>query len=305
MAPEQAKGEGDVDARVDIWSVGAMLFEMLTGRAAHAASTPVAVLARILTEPAPPPSSRRAAIPPALDAVVRRALSIDRAARFPTAREMIEALRAVRVSLETADTVPVFAPPPPSPVAVLVGDERDAKVGVSTSTAASSPQTSRERRSAEPPMDAAVTNDESETGKRSRAKPVLAGATVVLALGAMTAAAWMSTKDAPKSNPSTPEAVVVAPAISNVPAAIASLPSASTPPPPATVSAAPPAATAVSAPAANPDASTVAQPARDAGGATSRTACAPGEILSSGHCCPHGLVWSEARRCERPLATSF
>src|SRR5690606_11035706 len=112
MAPEQAKGEADVDARADVWSVGAMLFEMLTGAAAHVASSPVAVLAKILTQPAPRPSERGAAISAALDAVVTRALSIDRDARFPSARAMLDALRDAGRSAGWSDAPPVFTPVP-------------------------------------------------------------------------------------------------------------------------------------------------------------------------------------------------
>ena len=111
MAPEQAKGEPDLDPRADVWSVGAMLFEMLTGACAHAATTPVAVLAKILTEQAPAPSSKDPRIPEKLDAVVAKALRIDRAERWPTAAVMRDALAEVRASLGTAGKAPSLPKP--------------------------------------------------------------------------------------------------------------------------------------------------------------------------------------------------
>jgi eukaryotic-like serine/threonine-protein kinase len=115
MAPEQARGEDDVDARVDVWSVGAMLYEMLAGKPAHSASTAIAVLSKILTETAPPVSSRRGPIPREIEAVVRGALVIEREGRFASAREMLDALTEARTSLGWADTAPSFSAMPPRP----------------------------------------------------------------------------------------------------------------------------------------------------------------------------------------------
>ena len=53
MAPEQARGDAEVDARADIYGLGATLFEMIAGRPPHVGPTPVAILARLVTTPAP------------------------------------------------------------------------------------------------------------------------------------------------------------------------------------------------------------------------------------------------------------
>ncbi|MGH7285608.1 MAG: serine/threonine-protein kinase [Polyangiaceae bacterium] len=92
MAPEQVRAEKDVDHRADVWSVGATLYELVAGIAAHAAPTHAAVIARIVTTPAASLRTHREDVDAQLDAIVLRALSIDRDARFPSAAGMIGAL---------------------------------------------------------------------------------------------------------------------------------------------------------------------------------------------------------------------
>jgi serine/threonine-protein kinase len=86
MSPEQIRGD-PVDARSDLYAVAAMLFEMLTGAPPFSAATPLALAAKHLTEPAPA-VDRGAAIPPALAAVVARALEKDPAQRPASADAM-------------------------------------------------------------------------------------------------------------------------------------------------------------------------------------------------------------------------
>jgi serine/threonine protein kinase len=88
MAPEQVLAEKDVDAQVDVWSVGATLYEMVTGVTPHKAPSHAAVIARIVTVPAVSMRTHREDIDPQLDAIVLRALSIDKTQRFATAAAM-------------------------------------------------------------------------------------------------------------------------------------------------------------------------------------------------------------------------
>jgi tetratricopeptide (TPR) repeat protein len=95
MAPEQARGEVTVDARADVFSLGCVLFECLTGRPPFVAAHPVAVLAKVLFEVPPPPSKLRPGLSPAVDALILRMLSKDPAGRPAdgiAAAEAIEAL---------------------------------------------------------------------------------------------------------------------------------------------------------------------------------------------------------------------
>lgn len=86
FSPEQARGEA-VDARSDLYSMGIVLFEMLTGQAPFVGKNPVAVAYLHVNQQAVRPSALVAAVTPALDAVVFRALAKDRFERFQTAAE--------------------------------------------------------------------------------------------------------------------------------------------------------------------------------------------------------------------------
>lgn len=92
MAPEQITAERDLDARADIYALGGILFEMLTGRVPFPGDNRQAAIAGHLVDAAPRPGSLVAGIPPALDDVVLRALAKDRRTRFQTARALLAAI---------------------------------------------------------------------------------------------------------------------------------------------------------------------------------------------------------------------
>ena len=95
ISPEQAQGR-PVDARSDLYSVGVVLYELLTGRVPFDAETPVTVALMQVNEPPIPPMEIKPDIPPALDAIVMRALEKDPARRFADADEFIAALESAR-----------------------------------------------------------------------------------------------------------------------------------------------------------------------------------------------------------------
>lgn len=92
MSPEQVRGERDLDQRTDIYSVGSLVFECLTGRPPFQHRADTVVLQKVLNEPAPPVQSLRPDAPSALAAAVDRALLKDPADRWQSALEMKRAL---------------------------------------------------------------------------------------------------------------------------------------------------------------------------------------------------------------------
>ena len=93
MSPEQATGDRGIDARTDVYSLGAVLYEMLTGEPPHTGSTAQAIIARVLTESPRPLRAARPAVPEHVDATVARALEKLPADRFVTAAEFADALK--------------------------------------------------------------------------------------------------------------------------------------------------------------------------------------------------------------------
>ena len=92
MSPEQASGDQALDTRSDIYSLGAMTYEMLTGDPPHRATSAHAVIAKILSEKPSPISNSRELIPPNVDAAVQRALAKSPADRFARAAHFADAL---------------------------------------------------------------------------------------------------------------------------------------------------------------------------------------------------------------------
>jgi serine/threonine protein kinase len=111
MPPEQARGQWkQVDARSDVWAVGATAFAVLAGRYVHDEPTINEQLLAAMSEPAPPLREVNPEIPEELATVVDRALAFDKAERWPDARAM---QRALRQAYETITRQPFSTAPPP------------------------------------------------------------------------------------------------------------------------------------------------------------------------------------------------
>jgi serine/threonine-protein kinase len=104
MAPEQLRNSKDVDGRADLWSLGAVMFQLVTGKYAFDAENNVQASITVLTKE--PPLLRQLAphAPPELEAIVSRCLTKDRTKRFQTAEELADALRPL-ASDRTVDSL--------------------------------------------------------------------------------------------------------------------------------------------------------------------------------------------------------
>jgi TolB-like protein/Flp pilus assembly protein TadD len=104
MSPEQASGDGAMDARTDIYSLGCVLYEMLAGEPPFTGPSAQAIIAKRLTEAAPDVRRTRLSVPEAVAQVLHRALAPIAADRFPTAGDFARAL-------QPALTVPTASAP--------------------------------------------------------------------------------------------------------------------------------------------------------------------------------------------------
>jgi eukaryotic-like serine/threonine-protein kinase len=114
LSPEQAQGHA-VSAASDIYSIGIMLYELLTGRVPFEGESAVTIALKQVNEAPEPPSTYNPAITPELEEVVMRALEKDPARRFPDAESFISALQAARDGTATAIVAPLVPAPPLDP----------------------------------------------------------------------------------------------------------------------------------------------------------------------------------------------
>ena len=114
MSPEQARGE-PADARTDLFALGLVFWECLTGKPAFNGRTSMDTLAQVLQADPPPPSRLNPAVPPALDRICAQALAKEPAERYQTAAALLEDLESARHTLATPATEPAAPPAPVRP----------------------------------------------------------------------------------------------------------------------------------------------------------------------------------------------
>jgi eukaryotic-like serine/threonine-protein kinase len=120
MAPERL-GRHVADARTDVYSVGVLLFELLTGRRPYLAPDLMTLAVNVATHPTPRVAETRPDIPPVLDDLVARAMAKDPATRYASASELYDALVRVRETLAGKDPQPLDDSPKISRRSVLIG----------------------------------------------------------------------------------------------------------------------------------------------------------------------------------------
>ena len=109
MSPEQARGQ-ELDARSDIFSFGAVLYEMATGRPAFPGHTSALIFDAILNRVPSPPSRLNREVSPELERIIHKALEKDRAARYPNAAQLRADLERLKREMDSGRTAVAAAP---------------------------------------------------------------------------------------------------------------------------------------------------------------------------------------------------
>src|SRR5262245_53256590 len=95
MSPEQARGDDELDARVDIYALGVIMYEASTGRVPFVGSNYLSVISQVLNENAKPPREIRPELSDEFEAIVQRAMAKDRSERYASALDLLHDVNAL------------------------------------------------------------------------------------------------------------------------------------------------------------------------------------------------------------------
>ena len=200
MSPEAVRGARDIDHRSDLWSLGVIVFEAITGRLPFDSEIVGDVMGMILADPLPKATEVAPDLPLEIDAFFDKALARDRTQRFQSAREMTQAFAAiVQGPVSESSLFPASSRPPPV-VMIDAGEPGPDSAAVSARVATPEPPSVKPS-SGKPPGAAAEPSskevsaaaaasggDEASSGQRSRAAAssrsrILVGALAVAVIG--------------------------------------------------------------------------------------------------------------------------
>jgi Tol biopolymer transport system component/predicted Ser/Thr protein kinase len=140
MSPEQTRDSAQVDHRTDIWSLGVMLYEMVSERAPFEGEDVHQRIVSIRESEPPPLADCAEGVPARLEEIVRRALAKKPDKRYQTARELLHDLRSLRQSLEVSEEMARSSPLEPAPsvssAEVIIGEIKRHKRGILLTLAA-------------------------------------------------------------------------------------------------------------------------------------------------------------------------
>ena len=230
MSPEQATGRKTIDHRTDVWSLGVVLYQALSGRVPHLAETLGALIMAICSEPVPPLQSVAPWVPTEIAEIVHRSLAPDPSARFSSMAALLQAIQQLvpdRLSVDVAELVPLteaeLAQVALRPLIVSAGAGQVAVTVAVAVTAASAPALGGSQGASTASGQAALSVSQGTPGGpgkgRSRLAPALA---ITVALGGGLAAyafAGRTAVVAPASDPVVTTAPA-SPSTAGAPAAI-------------------------------------------------------------------------------------
>ncbi len=122
MSPEQARGDLDIDGRADLYAVGAIIFQMLSGKLPYESTTPLGLAMKHITDPVPSINQIRPDLPLVLDQVIETAMAKEPTERYQSGQELSDALNAITEpslpSSQPSRSQPAAPQASPSPVGI-------------------------------------------------------------------------------------------------------------------------------------------------------------------------------------------